>query len=100
MAQFQAHNFGEEHHHITNKTSIPSSLSSCAKVSLKIDQVRKPLEAPYMGPYKILTWSTKNFMIDMNNGNHAQVSIDRLKPYIGPTKNKLNPSNTDKANKN
>lgn len=38
-------------------------------------------------------------MIDMNNGTHALVPVDRLKPYR-TTKEKINSSKTDKANKN
>lgn len=51
---------------------------------------------PYIGPDKVLAWSTKNFTIDRT---YAQVSTDRSKYYIKYTKDKINPSKTDKANK-
>lgn len=56
------------------KTFIAKSLSSCDKILLRVDRVRKLLEVLYMGPYKVLTQSTKNFMIYMNNGTYAQVA--------------------------
>lgn len=41
IAQFEVHSFGKWHHCITNKT--------CNKVWLRVDPVRKLLEAPYTG---------------------------------------------------
>lgn len=43
------------------------------------DAVRKPLQPPYDGPYKVLKRMDKHFMIDIN-GRKDTVSLDRLKP--------------------
>lgn len=41
------------------KTFIQKSPSFCNEVLFRIDRVIKPLEVPYTGIYKVLTWSTK-----------------------------------------
>ena len=47
--------------------------------------VRKPLQPPYDGPFKVLKRKPKYYDID-HNGNEDSVSIDRLKPaYIDLT---------------
>jgi len=56
-------------------------LFKCSKVWLRTDRVRKPLEAPYTGPYNVIRRSEKHFIIEMPNNIHNTVSIDRLKPF-------------------
>lgn len=65
---------------------IPKDLSSCKFVWLRTDRVRKSLEAPYSGPYKVLRRSPKNFAIEINDKPNT-VSIDRLKPAHLPDEN-------------
>ena len=70
--------------HSLPKEFIPKDLESCEKVWLRIDRVRKPLEAPYSGPYKVIKRYPKHFKIQLNNDVYNHVSIDRLKPVIEP----------------
>lgn len=58
---------------------VHPDLSTCEQVFLRIDAVRKPLQAPYEGPYPVLKRNSKTFEIQMPS-RIATVSIDRLKP--------------------
>ena len=58
---------------------VPNNLHTCTHVFVHTDAVRKPLEPPYTGPFKILRRHTKHFTIFMY-GKEQTVSIDRLKP--------------------
>ena len=62
-----------------NKTFIPKELNKCTHVWLRVDRVRKPLEAPYSGPFEIIERTPKFFKIKMLTKTD-NVSIDRLKP--------------------
>lgn len=55
------------------------TLMPCDKMCLRIDWIRKSLEAPYRESYRVLTISSKHILINMNNVTHTQVSVDRLK---------------------
>lgn len=68
----------------TRKSSHPTghvddALTSSSHVFIRHDAVRKPLQQPYDGPYRVLSRSTKYFTIDIK-GRKDTVSIDRLKP--------------------
>ena len=58
---------------------ISHDMDTCGMVYLCTDAVRKPLQPPYSGPYKVLHRSAKYFRLDIN-GKATEVSIDRLKP--------------------
>ncbi len=58
---------------------INPALSTCSRVFIRHDAVRKPLQQPYDGPYKVLKREDKHFVVDIN-GRHDTVSLDRLKP--------------------
>ena len=58
---------------------IPPDLSTSTHVFLRYDAVRKPLQPPYTGPYKVITRTSKHFTIDVN-GKQEVVSVDRLQP--------------------
>ncbi len=62
-----------------NVTDTSSSLAGSSHVFVRHDAVKKPLQQPYDGPYKVLKRNTKFFTID-RNGRSDTVSIDRLKP--------------------
>ena len=49
---------------------------------MRIDRVRRPLEAPYAGPYKVLQRASNYFLLEISDNVHTNVSIDRLKPYV------------------
>ena len=91
MSQFDLHDFAKGNSHTIPKPYMPKGLMSCEKVWLRVDRVRKSLEAPYTGPYKVLKRSPKQFLIEMNKDWHTQVSVDRLKPYMEPSTNTTNP---------
>ena len=63
----------------TPKPFIPSDLLKCPKVWLRVDRIRKSLEAPYSGPYDVISRSEKFFTLKLPQGI-TTVSIDRLKP--------------------
>lgn len=64
----------------TSKSFVPSDLTSCEKVFLRVDKLRKPLDSPYEGPFNVIHRFDKNFIIN-KNGKEVNVSIDRLKPF-------------------
>ena len=57
---------------------IHPDLSTCPFVFVRVDRVRKPLESPYTGPYRVLSRHDKHYTID-RNGSPDNISIDRLK---------------------
>ena len=58
---------------------MPSNLYTCTYVFVRHDAVRKPLDPPYDGPYKVLCRQAKCFVFDIN-GHRKTITIDRLKP--------------------
>ena len=46
------------HHHTVH---IPDSLTTCTHVLVRHDAIRKPLQRPYDGPYKVLKCTPKHF---------------------------------------
>ena len=87
MAKLDLRNLDQGKCHSLPKTFIPKDLKSCDKVWLRTDRVRKPLEAPYSGPYKVIERYPKYFKIQLANDVFNNVSIDRLKPVIETTNN-------------
>lgn len=65
--------------HGKQKLFIAKDLQSCTHVFLRFDAVKKSLQAPYNGPYEVISRNSKNFTIRINHKEHV-VSIDRLKP--------------------
>lgn len=57
---------------------IDSALFSASHVFVRIDAVRKPLQPPYEGPFRVVTRKQKYFVVD-RFGTTTSVSIDRLK---------------------
>ena len=47
-------------------------------VFIRVDRVKKPLQPPYNGPFRVIERMDKYFIIDVN-GKHDSISIDRLK---------------------
>jgi len=58
---------------------VPSNLYTCTHVFVSHDAVRKPLDPPYDGPYKVLCRQAKCFVLDIN-GHRKTTTINSLKP--------------------
>ncbi|GFS79136.1 integrase catalytic domain-containing protein [Nephila pilipes] len=57
---------------------ISKNLFHSPCVFLRFDRVRRPLELPYVGSYKIVKKTSKVFTLEIDGEQHT-VSIDRLK---------------------
>ncbi|KAF2349906.1 Zinc finger H2C2-type histone UAS binding [Trinorchestia longiramus] len=79
--------------HSSPPSYVPPDLQTCDKVWMRVDRVRRSLEAPYTGLFEVLRRSPKTFTLKLPQGD-STVSIDRLKPaYVAPTIKQLpNPS--------
>ena len=64
---------------VQRKVHFPKSLQSCTHVFVRRDAVKKPLQPPYDGPYKVLDRQDKYFKLSIF-GKTDTVSVDRLKP--------------------
>ena len=56
-----------------------SDLSTCTHVYIRICRTRKPLEAPYEGPFRVISRTAKHFTIEIR-GKEDRIAVDRLKP--------------------
>ena len=59
--------------------NVSDLLQNCTHVFVRHDAIRKPLQAPYDGPYEVLTRNKKHFTLSIK-GRKEVVSLDRLKP--------------------
>lgn len=66
--------------HSFQRPYVPPDLSHCTHVWLRRDRVRRPLEAPYVGPLRVVRRTEKYFTLELQSGDEETVSIDRLKP--------------------
>lgn len=73
-------------HHTKSRIFILKDMYTCSHVFIRCDHVKAPLEAPYIGPYKVIKRLTDRlFTIDVN-GTQKNISVERLKPaYISKT---------------
>ena len=55
---------------------VNPDLQNSQFVFLRIDRVRKPLQSPYDGPYRVIARTTKFYTIDIH-GKQEVVSVDR-----------------------
>lgn len=68
--------------HGNHQYFVPTDLMNCSHVFVRIDAVRKPLQPPYEGPFRVISRTDKIFKINQN-GIEKVISIDRLRPaYI------------------
>lgn len=58
---------------------VHHELLKCSHVFIRNDAVRKPLEQPYEGPFKVVKRDNKCFIV-FKGGKNYKVSIDRIKP--------------------
>ena len=61
------------------KTYVSQKLQSCSHVFVRNDAVRKPFQAPYDGPFRVISRADKQFTIDIHS-RPTVISLDRLKP--------------------
>ena len=59
---------------------LPKDLTTCTHAWVRVDRVRRPLEAPYSGPFLVKEKYEKFSTIQTTTGSSENVSIDRLKP--------------------
>ncbi|GFR14488.1 retrovirus-related Pol polyprotein from transposon 412 [Trichonephila clavata] len=70
-------------HHGQQTIFVSKDLATCNHVFLRTDSLRKGLQPPYEGPYKVVDRTEKVFRI-VRHGKEVSVSIDRLKPAYIP----------------
>ncbi len=70
-------------------TYVDPALETRTHIFLCHDAVRSPLQPPYDGPYEVVKWQGKSYVIKIN-GKECTVSLDHLKPAH------LEPPATDK----
>ncbi|KAL7641867.1 UNVERIFIED_CONTAM: hypothetical protein RMT77_007741 [Armadillidium vulgare] len=58
---------------------IPKDLSTCTHVFVRLDAHRAPLQARYLGPYKVLSRREKTFLLQLTSRKEV-FSSDILKP--------------------
>lgn len=63
-------------------TYMSEKLRTGQNIWIRADMVRRPLEAPYTGPFKVLQHISKYYLIKLNEVTHTRVFVDRLKPYV------------------
>ena len=80
MTKIDFQELSEGRHHTKPKSYVPKDLLASEYVWLRVDRVKKPLEAPYTGPHKVLERFEKTIKIEDISGKPKIVSIDRLKP--------------------
>lgn len=69
-------------HSTSLSTFIPKQLSKCAYVFVRHDAVRKSLQRPYDGPFRVIKRQDKHFVLRIR-GKDLTIGIDRLKPAFG-----------------
>ena len=65
--------------HANQAVFVHKDLKNSTHVFLRQDAIRRPLQPPYSGPFKVLSRADKTFKIEVR-GRPVTVSIDRLKP--------------------
>ena len=72
-------------HPFRSNSYMPKDLQTCTHVFVRTDRIRKALEAPYSGPFKVLQRMDRCFKIELRDGRTDVVSIGRLKPAFLPS---------------
>ena len=76
MQQLQSPPVSVKH---TKQSYIHNNLSTCTHVFIRHDAVKKPLQQPYDGPFKVRKRGDKHFTL-LVKGKDSVVSTDQLKP--------------------
>ncbi len=78
----------------TDPIYIPFSLQECTHVFVRVDRVKRALEAPYEGPYEVVRKLRKYFVVRRGD-KEISISIDRLKPaFLTPKSEKPDETRT------
>ncbi|BHF59223.1 hypothetical protein SprV_0100218000 [Sparganum proliferum] len=67
-----------------SESYLEKDLATCSHVYLRCDRVRRPLEPPYGGPFRVISRGTKNLCIQCGT-REEDVSVDRLKAAVPDT---------------
>ncbi|BHF84632.1 hypothetical protein SprV_0902778300 [Sparganum proliferum] len=67
-----------------SESYLEKDLATCSHVYLRCDRVRRPLEPPYDGPFRVISRGTKNFRIQRGTREEV-VNVDRLKAAVPDT---------------
>ena len=90
MSKFNIDEMSSGKSHLSGKIYVPEDLESCEKVWMRVDRVKKSLEAPYTGSYRVLKRAAKHFVVELPNDVKYTVSIDRLKqPFVKISQRRL-----------
>lgn len=65
--------------HSKSPVFVHPALEKCTHVFVRNDAVKRPLQAPYDGPYRVLRRTPKTFTL-MIRGRSCTINKDRLKP--------------------
>ena len=66
--------------HVT-KTHVPGALATCTQVFICHNAIKRSLQPPYDGLFKVIKRTAKHYTV-MVNGRQQTVSIDCLKPAV------------------
>ena len=58
---------------------VSNALRNATHVFVRHDAVRKPLQPPYDGPFKVINHTDNHFTVDIN-GRKDTITLGRLKP--------------------
>ena len=81
-ANMELLSFSPPDHHRIPTTHIPRELTTCKRVWVRVDRLKRPLEAPYAGPFEVVKRQDKFFTLRYSSGKTENVSLHRLKPVI------------------
>nr|VZI50868.1 unnamed protein product [Spirometra erinaceieuropaei] len=63
---------------------LEKDLATCSHIYLRCDRVRRPLELPYDGPFRVFSRGTKTFRIQRDNREEV-LNVDRLTAAVPDT---------------
>ena len=73
----------------SSKIYIPADLTKATHVWVRVDRLKKSLEAPYKGPFKVVEITPKLVKIQHITGKEECISIQRVKPAKLPDDKKI-----------
>ena len=78
----------------TSRSFVAPALEQATHVFIRIDAVRRPLQPPYEGPFRVLKRTEKYYVVDIA-GRHDSIAIDRPKPAFldNPTADEMGTPN-------